>query len=220
MPTLSFAAAQITAAKPSSSEPFWDTEGLPEELSPPSAWDVVLFAGKPTPGIAVVSGRNGVSLDKKKSPGTDGATITALGYEPAEVDIAIRIWTAAQWAAWQQLRPVLTARPNKGKPQPLQVYHPALADAGIRSLYVREIGLPRDIQPKGTKEILIRCSEWLPKPTGKGKDATFTPKKSTDFTAVPNALDGGTGRSSLSLGSSFGANAGPVVPPSQKKAGP
>lgn len=187
---------------------FWDDSAVPVDTRDPNRtnpWDHVRIAGIYTPGIAVVSGRNGVSLDKKRSPGTDGATITELGYQPGEVDIAIRMWTADQWAAWADMRQHLIPRPSKGKPEPVQVYHPALADAGIKALYIQEIGLPRDVPPRGMKEILIRASEWLPAkkaaaPGGTG--AKWTPQKSTDYTKLPTAIH---------LGGQ---------PPSKTKAGP
>lgn len=191
-------------------EPFWDSADVPQERAQDeydyNSWDKVVLAGTEAPGLATVTGKKCHRLDKKEAAGQDGAVQTHLGYQPAEVDITIRLWTYAQWVAWQELVPSIQPKPGKATPKPIEVYHPALAAMSIHTLYVAEIGLPRDVQPRGTKEIVIRCQEWRP---GTGKNVTSTPTgPRTDF----------TDRGQVGVDKAFPA--APSQAPSATKAGP
>lgn len=69
-----------------SAVPFWgDGSG---------AWDTVWVKGLRLPGVAEVDGK-GFSrrVDRKKSAGRNGATLTQTGMEPADIDITLTLWT-------------------------------------------------------------------------------------------------------------------------------
>jgi len=84
----------------------------------------------------------GNRIDKKSIPGTDNATLTSLGYDPAQIGVILTIGNASDWAAYQDLVPKL--KPVKGRrPQPVDVYHPLLRLYGIKSLYVLKMPIPK-----------------------------------------------------------------------------
>jgi len=81
---------------------FWDDS--------PELWDTVTLAGAPLPGVARVTGAHGRKLDVKSAPGRNGARIVDKGYEPAKVEIALKLWTKEQLDAWRAIAPTLTFR--------------------------------------------------------------------------------------------------------------
>lgn len=81
---------------------FWDDD--------PELWDTVYLAGSALPGIATVTGSHGRKLDVKSAPGSNGARIVDKGYQPAKVEIALRMWTKEQLLAWYRVAPTLTYR--------------------------------------------------------------------------------------------------------------
>jgi hypothetical protein len=180
---------------------FWDTGG--GEVfgdSIVSIWDRFVVAGRALPGVATVEGSKSCKLDQRNAPGTDGATLTHMGNESSPVTVRLRIWTADQYEAWKSRREELMASTGKARPKPVMVYHPALADLGIKSLYVKEVGFLRT-QPGGLGEVIIKFLEFLPP----SKAGVSTPKAAIN-TSVPNA---------------FGSGAPPAgKPPSAKVPGP
>lgn len=81
---------------------FWDDS--------PDLWDTLYLGGSPLPGLASVSATHGRKLDSKSAPGTNGARIIDKGYQPAKVDITIKLWTKEQLETWFRLAPTLTYR--------------------------------------------------------------------------------------------------------------
>lgn len=81
---------------------FWDES--------PDLWDTLYLGGSPLPGLASVSATHGRKLDAKSAPGTNGARIVDKGYQPAKVDITLKLWTKEQLETWFRLAPTLTYR--------------------------------------------------------------------------------------------------------------
>jgi hypothetical protein len=81
---------------------FWDES--------PDLWDTVYLAGDAMPGVASVSASHGRKLDVKSAPGSNGARIVDKGYEPAKVEITLKLWTKEQLMAWYRIAPTLTYR--------------------------------------------------------------------------------------------------------------
>lgn len=81
---------------------FWDDS--------PDLWDTLYLGGSPLPGLASVSATHGRKLDAKSAPGTNGARIVDKGYQPAKVDITLKLWTKEQLETWMRLAPTLTYR--------------------------------------------------------------------------------------------------------------
>jgi len=134
----------------SRSTPFWGDD--------PDAWDQVVIANVGLPGLAEVEGDVELRVDLKEAPGNKGARHTLLGWKPAEVNITLRIWTAAQWSLWltlaKQLRPN-TGRGGSNNPAPVEIYHPALEALDIRKVTIVKLGFPKPVGGPGTGERTI-----------------------------------------------------------------
>jgi len=149
----------------------------------PDSWDTVVLGQYTLPGLAQVKVAKAQKVDVKNAEGQSGATITFKGYEPAKVDIVLRMWTRDQWNAFQTMLPYFEPRPSKKAPQPFDVAHPKTALRGIRSVYIPEIEGP-DESTTGIFDITFKCIEFL-KPL---PHATNTPKTSQDLGAFENQL--------------------------------
>jgi hypothetical protein len=168
------------------------------------AWDTLVVAGVPLPGAArISSGGRQYETDKKKVVGADGQTLTGLGHVPAQLDIALTIWTGRQFQAMSALIPTLLPLPGKGTPQPLAVYHPSLVELGIRSLYFTFIGVLIHMG-KGKFERHLRATEFLPT-----KPANVTATPTASQTANPNGFAVPTRPSVLPVPSAQQAAANP-----------
>lgn len=145
------------------------------------AWNKVYLGGRLLPGRAVVSG-DGVehSIDVKKSPGKNGATITDTGRDIAKVIIKLTLWTPAQWREAKDLRDFLQPLSKDKKLQGLDVQHPALNWAGVDSLYVYKVGFPQLGSQAGTIELELSCLEYR---KGSTTDVTNTILGSKTITA-------------------------------------
>ena len=188
------------------STPFWDPAAniqseqvyggagpVPEAIGRDqwSQWDRMTLAGIDVPGWVHVAGNHTRRTDERKVAGVNSATLTNLGYDPAEVDITVTMWTPRQWSDFEsKLLPIIKPRvqpatiaatlltsntliisPASGGSQqvtvtvsvrPVDVYYPSLAAYGIRSLYIRAIGLPIPGPVFGSRIVLIRATEFAP----------------------------------------------------------
>ncbi len=73
------------------SVPFWEET--------PEAWDTLYLGGRAVPGIASVTGRAARKMDTRSPPNADGARVRDRGYEPAQVEVEVRVHTAGQLEA-------------------------------------------------------------------------------------------------------------------------
>ena len=87
-----------------------DGEGA---LAASNPWDVVKLLGETLPGICRVKATPRLATDVQKPNGGDAAAIILRGYTPAQVEIEITMWTAAQWKRLQSMVPSWWRRPNK-----------------------------------------------------------------------------------------------------------
>jgi hypothetical protein len=87
--------------------------GFTGNLYASNVWDFVDFAGERTPGLAEVTVDKERGLDEKKSPGSDGATLTLHGSNPAKIEIKLTIWTPEQLRRLNELWPILLTPPYK-----------------------------------------------------------------------------------------------------------
>lgn len=76
----------------------------------PDLWDAVYLGDAPLPGVARITANHGRKLDSKSAPGSNGARIIDKGYQPAKVEITLRMWKREQLEAWQRIAPTLTYR--------------------------------------------------------------------------------------------------------------
>jgi hypothetical protein len=153
-----------------SSIPFWEDS--------PGLWDTVTIGGYTLPGIASVKGDVTRRVETANVVGEDGTRATDLGYGGAQVTVTLQLWRQADLDAYVQIAEHIRPRLG-GKPDALDVLHPALAAVGIRSLIVFRLGLPEKTQQKGVYEVQIELQEFVPQKKGTVKAIT-TSAASTD----------------------------------------
>jgi hypothetical protein len=156
-----------------SSIPFWEDS--------PRLWDTVTIGGYTLPGIASVKGDVSRRVETANVVGSDGTRATDLGYGGCQVTVTLQLWEQAHLDAYVDIaghiRPKATPLDAQGQPisqapQALDVLHPALAAAGVRSLIVFRLGLPEKTQQKGVYEVQIELQEFVPEKKGTAKAIT------------------------------------------------
>ena len=141
---------------------FWDPGAPVEAFTSPSAWDRMVIGDDELPGIVRITGGRRSKLDVKNSPGTDAATLTSLGREPAEIHVLLRMWTPAQLQSWQRIVKILHPGMGKGIGVPWDVDHPALHLLGIHSLILVDVGVTQPGGEPGVTETHLRFLEFAP----------------------------------------------------------
>ncbi len=132
-------------------------------------WDYVTIAlrsgpGTPqvTPGICNVSVRRGRKVDRKKSQGSDGETLTFTGISNADIEISITIWTPEQLKVMQKLWSIIQPAVGKGKPVAFSISHPQLQYSQVQScVFVDSTGLESSGTSK-TRTVTIKAIEYFP----------------------------------------------------------
>ncbi len=152
----------------------WDFVGIPGLYQHSSN------VGLPqTPGICRVSVSKGRTVDKKKSQGTDGDTLTFSGINSAEGEIQVMIWTPDQWELFKTIWPILsppqgkappgakTARTTVGKGttkifvQAYDVQHPKFTVHKIKSVVFLHGSGPEDGWVNGAKVFTAKWVEYI-----------------------------------------------------------
>src|SRR5579871_942171 len=157
-------------------QPFWDVPGFNPPATAPqgqvndpnweapaqfwSEWDtafVITNDGRlRVPGHVTVNCRRAHRVQMKTTAGAHGGNGTHLGFEPAEVDMVCRIWTAAQFQQWETLvfsiqkqlyfvmngPAIPTDKTNPRKVGAFDVYHPGLAALRVSSLFFLQFTVP------------------------------------------------------------------------------
>jgi len=152
-------------------------------VAQPLAWDTIRIAGQAVPGLAQVDAEREYQTDHKRVAGADGHTLTGFGHMPAKAKITLRIWTDEQLNRLDQLMPTLFPPPRRGRPQPVDVQHPALKRLYVRSLYFTKIGSLKSSRG-GVYEMQLEAVEFLPV-NATAPSVTSTPKGSA---ADPNSV--------------------------------
>lgn len=155
--------------------PFWD-DGSNNE------WDALVLGQTRFPGLATVTGSVSRKVDAKKAPGSDGATLTDQGYEPAKIEITIRVWDREQWDRLISAIGAVHPRRAGGVRQPLDIAHPAANALGVRSVYVTDIKFPEIAN--GILSLSMSATEWFPSPKPAGGK---TDRSEASKTADPSA---------------------------------
>jgi hypothetical protein len=136
------------------SVPFWDDN--------PDAWNTLYLGGRAVPGLCTVTGRAGRKIEPRSAPGADGASIRDQGYEPAPIEVEIRVWTSAQLEELEELLERVHPRQRGRERTPFDVVHPVLSMLGIRSAYVTAVTLPE--LRGGVTSVRVSLLEWTQAP--------------------------------------------------------
>jgi hypothetical protein len=167
---------------------------------------LVLFGptGKATiPGVARVSVNTQIREDVAEVEGEDGAQVTTLGYDPAEIKVEVQLWEASQYDKLKAILELYRPRRNH-KPQPVDAVHPKLLLHGIRQVYLFKI----QDEPYTSKEgyrLTLSLREWWSEtkkkatatnPLSSAAASEFTieslaPDRPSDDTPLPTSLQGG-----------------------------
>ena len=148
-----------------------------------------VLGGMVLPGLATVTTKARKRFDVKKKKGANGAGLAFQGYDPSDVTITLRVWTEEQFDALQSAMPLLKSKAVAGASaqaiaaqDALDLNHPNAALLGIHSVVVEAVDGLVDVQPKGVKQMLIHCLEYVPPSQG---DNSAQTKKSANFTNTP-----------------------------------
>lgn len=146
-----------------------------DPITNPEADDYVVLAGVVSPGLAIVKGFDrAYDWDIKKGKGALGATVTFTGRAPAEGSITFQLWTESQFTEWATFVALISVDATKKAPTALDIYHPALAEVGVKSVVIKKIGA-RVHEGKGLYSYTIDMIEYFPPPK---KAAVGTPSGS------------------------------------------
>lgn len=148
-----------------------------DPITDAQAHDLVEIGGIENPGICTLSGfKRETEWDIKVGKGTKGATVTLSQLPPAKGSIKFQLWTPEQFRIWNEtFRPLFLYDPTRKAVNAVDIYHPYLADLGIKSVVTESISIP-DPDGKGSFFITVELLEYLPPPK---KSATSTPSGST-----------------------------------------
>lgn len=168
--------------------PFWDVPAASLDLGSAgmSPWDTVLIGGTALPGRCSVRTKKHKRIDIKKSKGSSPPTMTLLGYNPAEVEITVGIWTPDQFRFLSNMMLSLLPKPRTKSSvatsaDAVDIYHPSLVLLDIRSVIIEGIEALEQSTPKGLWTTKVRCLEWAPATTS---NETSTPQGSQTFTVA------------------------------------
>jgi hypothetical protein len=135
------------------SVPFWGDA--------PDAWNTVVMAGKPLPGIAKVHGAAfDIRVDRKSIPGTHGEHLTTLGREPCDPEIEVKLWMPIHLENFLAVVKLFLPKTSAALPPPVDVVHPALAMFKVRAVRVMKCSFPEEREP-GIFYVTMRCREFI-----------------------------------------------------------
>lgn len=187
--------------------PFWNDD--------PASWETVYLDATPLPGLCWLNGKVGIRRSKKTIPGKHGSKVVTYGYEPAQLQVRMVIWTGDHLQRWNDLLQVLRPKISRGMPGVVSIGHPSAAMYGITQVKVMDITLPEQDEPgMDIYNITIDLLEHIPTPlANKGKVTD-----DTDITKIPQALLKQPGTTAQQQPAS--ARAASATPPSATNGGP
>lgn len=152
--------------------------GAPFWFDNPRPWDNPTIGGMEFPGISEVKVRTVRDIDKKKSPGSTGATITVLGANPAEGEIVVTVWEKDQLATLERIMSVLMPKTGKNKVEPFEIVHPKLKMHNVSKVIISEVDGPNPASLRGAMQVTFKFIEYrAPRADGA---STFGSKKKAD----------------------------------------
>lgn len=142
-----------------------------------------------TPGLATVDVDRANKADLKKVAGKDGARVTTLGLDPAEIIIQIEIWTPDQYdelkGLWKQIMP----RAGKTDPNVYPISHPTTKFYDVKSALVMRGTGPKPGRVPRSRIFTIHCMEWIKNQTKNAvKTQTGAPPSLADANADINDI--------------------------------
>ena len=137
---------------------------IPYWWASPEAWDTLVLAGAPMPGVARVAVARTRRVEVKGARGQDGADYTLTGYDPAEITISLTIHTEAQFEEAVNLLDAIgpgVATAKKAKSLAVDIAHPCTQiGAPISAMIIESIDY--DMPNNGIYVVNIKGKEFLP----------------------------------------------------------
>jgi hypothetical protein len=126
--------------------------------------DYVLLAGARSPGIAeLVNADNPREWTKQQGYGLTGQFAIFRGLVLSVFSVKIRLYTEADWDAWNVWIPGISAPPTPNNPTAFDIWHPQLEALGIKSVFV--INIKQGVQEDdGVWVHEIELSDYRPRP--------------------------------------------------------
>lgn len=147
---------------------------VPSPFERPGLWDTFTIAGVLFLGLVEIDGEVGNEVQSKKHGGRDGGRNTDKGATAAEFPIVFRVWDAVTWASWNQVFRAINPRRPVEERGPVDVTHPALAEKGIRRVYVEKVSFPK--RSGQEYHFTVKVKEDFPStPDRQGRSVTRTP---------------------------------------------
>jgi hypothetical protein len=106
--------------------------------------DYAIVAGRRTPGLCEIQRAGSPrQWDERRGYGVSGATLVYRGLRLATFTMLLRLYEESDWTAWEEFRPTVARPPTGERAQALDIVHPLLEDAGIRSAVVEDVLAPQ-----------------------------------------------------------------------------
>ncbi len=156
-------------------------------------FDHVVLAGVRSPGKVTLSGhKRAEKWDVKEGDGTGGATTTRKGEKVAQFTATFSLWWnpadgVDHFTEWASFLTVLRSSTAGKDPVALDIAHPDLAELGITSVVVEEIG-GKQHDGKGGATVAVQFLEYRP-----AKPKSGTPSGSAANAAGAGAAGGAGG---------------------------
>jgi hypothetical protein len=161
---------------------------MPNVVDNEDLYNVILLAGKTSPGKVTLSGHNRkVVWDVQLSPFMNGATTRFKAIPPIEFTASFYlVKDVAQglddYAAWDAFLPIINSTiANPRAPKALDIYHPDLAENDIKSIVKGEVG-GKVYDGKGGATIVVKFQEYRPPRKWEGTPKS-TPKNDPNAAA-------------------------------------
>lgn len=181
-------------------------------ISNPQAWDFITVAGVNSPIIkGKLDCKRTYKWDVKEGKGTQGATETFVGVPPVKFSVTFYLYLVDDFRKWDEFRALLTYDPTKKDASAVDIYHPSLADIGVKSVVVESIGAVT-YEGNGEYNVTVEFLEYTVPPKA---SAVSTPKKSdAQGTSQFTATVGGTPSSGAqNFNNAIADNAGKATSP-------
>lgn len=152
---------------PTAAEAFWAGGGSSEGKKGP--WAVLRINDKVFPGVSseddpgacVVQLQGGVRyrIDSQKVKGKSGHRLVSEAYEPTVVHAMVRVYNAAQWAAYRAYFPTINPKLKTNYRKAYRASHPYLDLYSISSVYINEATFPTEADGRMVREVRLSLME-------------------------------------------------------------
>lgn len=155
--------------------------------------DYFMLADQRSPGVARIEKANSPrNWDQRNGYGWSGSFPVFTGLKLSEFDAIIELWSTDDWAAWEDFRPLVAKPPYGKRPKALKIWHPWLAELGIKSAVIFDVLQPQRIGETGGWSRTIQLLEWRQPKIALAKPASADKPKALDPWEQQEVINGTT----------------------------